>query len=814
MSMMRDARLGVRLLWRQPGFTIVALLTLAIGIAANTTIFTVVYATLLAPLPYENPDRIVMVWSRVNDNRNPVAAGDYLEWVRQSQSFDGLAAWTGRRVSLATGEGNSGTGAGRPEQVNARVGTPGFLDIHGFTILKGRDFLPEEGTVGKDQVVILAHRFWQTRFGGDEHILNKQIRVDGKPYTVVGVMAPGVPDRLDMNLCLPLAFTPDQINHDFHWLLIMGRLKADVTIAQANTDMVAVAKRIAQEHPRSNTGWSASVEPLKNNFLGADLVATLWLLLGAVGFVLLIGCANVANLLLARGAARQRELAVRASLGASRGRLFVQLLTESVVLASVGGLLGLVLTYVLMDSILGLIPANAMPSEPDMRVSLPVLIFTMAVSLLSGVLFGCAPAWQVRRLNLNDVLKEAGRSAIGGGHQWMRRGFVIGEFALALTLLAGAGLAVASLVKLATVDLGFRTDRVLTFSVPVPSDRLKGSEQIEVFYRQLLDRVRALPGVLSASASTGMPVRGTSFGMPFTLASRPVTDPSQRPGAGFNMVTPDYFKTFGIPIQQGRAFTEQDSAGAPRVAIVNDAFVRQYLSGLDPLKQQISVEQLLAGEAKLGEAVTWQIVGVYRAVRNAGPRGDFPEIDVPFAQSPWPDTTVAVHTSMDPESVRTSVAAIVQSLDPDLPIADVRTMAQHVRESLEIDRFQALLFGGFAVVALVLAALGIYGVMSFAVVQRTHEIGLRMALGAGREQVLRQILREGMTTALIGVGLGSIGAYFVGRAMRGMLFGVGAIDPVAFSIVAGLLLGASMLACAIPALRAASVDPMKALRDG
>jgi putative ABC transport system permease protein len=808
MTFIRDARLGIRLLWQQPGFTVVALLTLALGVAANTAIFTVVYATLLAPLPYEHGDRIVMVWSRVRDNRNGSAAGTYEEWKRRSRSFDGLAAWTGRSVSLAEpGQ--------RPDQVQARLGTPGFVTIHGFKMMLGRDFLPEEGVPGKDQAVVMGNRFWQTRYQGDASIVGRTIRVDGKPYTVVGVLAPGVADRLESQMFLPLAFTPDQLNHDFHWLLVMGRLKPNVTVAQADAEMKGIAKQIAQEFPKSKGGWSASVEPLKNNFLDDNLRSTLWLLLGAVGFVLLIACANIANLLLARGTTRQRELAVRASLGASRGRLFAQMLTESVVLATAGGLLGLVLAFFALDGLLALIPPNTLPSEADMTLNVPVLLFTLAVSMLSGVLFGSAPAWQIKRINLNDVLKETGRSTIGGGRQWMRRIFVIAEFALALTLLAGAGLAISSLVKLVNVDLGFKTERLLTLSLPVPDTRLKGAEQIDAFYRQLLEQTRALPGVSSVSASTGMPVRGTSFGMPFTIVGRPVGDPGQRPGAGFNMVTPDYFKTFGIPIQRGRAFTEQDAAGAPRVAIVNDAFVRQYLAGLDPLNTRILVEQLLPGETRLGEAVEWQIVGIYRAVRNGGPRGDFPEIDVPFAQSPWPGAMLGLRTvSRDPDSVRNEIAAIVQKLDPDLPIADVRTMDQLVYERLAFDRFQAVLFGSFAGIALVLAALGIYGVMSFAVVQRTHEIGLRMALGAGRAQVLRQILREGLTTALVGLALGSIGAWLAGRAMRGMLFGVDAIDPLAFSIVAALLLGASILACFIPAMRAASVDPMTALRDG
>jgi putative ABC transport system permease protein len=803
-SILRDARWGLRLLRRNPGFTAVALIALTLGVGANAAIFSVVHATLIAPLPFDDPDRIVIVWSRIQNRRNATSAGDFMEWRRQSKSFNALHVWTGRRVSLSS--------SGPPELVQARVATPGFLTAHGFKTSLGRDHVPAEGVVGNDQAIVMTHRLWQTRFAADPQIINRDIRVDGKPYTVVGVLAPGAADRLESQLFLPLAFTPEQLNHDFHWLLVLGRLKKDVTLAQANADMVAVTKRIAEAHPRTNAGWSASVEPLQNNFLDTDTISTLWMLLGAVGFVLLIACANVANLLLARGMARQREVAVRASLGASRGRLFRQLFTESAILAAAGGVLGIALAFWLTQVIMALVPPNTLPSEADVRMSIPVLIFTLSVTMLSGLLFGSAPAWQVTHPNLTDVLKQAGRSMIAG-RQWTRRLFVVTEFALALTLLAGAGLAIASLVKLTTVDLGFRTDHLLTFSVPVADGRLTGQEQIGVFYRQLLEKTRAIPGVISASASTGMPVYGTNFGMPFSIVGQPVKDPAQRPGAGFNMVTPDYFSTFGIPIQRGRAFTERDTEGAPRVAIVNDAFVRQYMKDVDPLQQRIVVEQLIPGVTRLGPGVEWRIVGVYRAVRNGGPRGDFPEIDVPFAQSPWPQAAMAIRTTLDPDSARRSVEAVVQSIDRDLPVSDLQTMDQIVDRALAGDRFKAFLFGGFAAVALVLAALGIYGVMSFSVAQRTHEIGLRMALGAGRERVVREILVEGMGTAIVGVTLGSIGAYLVGRAMQGALFGVTATDPVAFSVVAGLLLASAMLACLVPAMRAASVDPMVALRQ-
>ncbi|MGH9161121.1 MAG: ABC transporter permease, partial [Vicinamibacteraceae bacterium] len=613
---------------------------------------------------------------------------------------------------------------------------------------------------------------------------------------------------------MPLAFTPEQNNHDFHWLLVMGRLKPGVTLEQANADMQAVARRIAEVHPISNKGWSASVQPLKNNFLSENTQTALWLLLGAVAFVLLIACANVANLLLARGTARQREVAVRASLGASRRRVFAQFLTESLVLATIGGALGVLLAWFLLDLIMGLMPPFTLPSEAEVALNVPVLLFTLAATMASGVVFGALPAWQATRANLNDSLKEAGRSAIGSQRHRLRRAFVVAEFALALTLLAGGGLAISSTAKLTSVDLGFRTDRLLTFSLPLPAARMKEPAQITTFYEQLLAKIDAVPGVASASASTGMPVEGTGFGMPFYIAGRPVSDPSQRPGAGFNMVTPQYYRTFGITMTRGRAFTDRDIAGGIPVAIVNETFVRRYLPKVDPLTQRIVVEQLIPGVTKLGPAIEWQIVGVHRDIRNGGPRGgEFPEIDVPFAQSPWPGTVRAVRTTGNPDNVQSSVAAIVQSMESDLPITNVRTMEQLVHESLAGDRFQALLFGSFAGTALLLAALGIYGVMSFGVAQRTHEIGLRMALGAGRADVLRQVLREGLVTALVGAALGALGAYAVGRAMRGMLFDVGAIDPITFTIVTVMLLASATLACLVPARRAASIDPMSALRN-
>jgi putative ABC transport system permease protein len=462
-----------------------------------------------------------------------------------------------------------------------------------------------------------------------------------------------------------------------------------------------------------------------------------------------------------------------------------------------------------------MIPPFTLPSEADFRLNLPVLFLSLAASIVCGVLFGCAPAWQTAQLNLSDTLKESGRSSSSSiGRQGLRRTLVVVEFALALTLLAGAGLVIHSFWKLSRVDLGFRQDHILTFYLPIKNDRFASPELNNAFYRQLLDKIGALPGITAVSASTGMPIVGVGFGMPFNLAGQAVDDPSSRPGAGFNMVTPEYFRTFGIRMISGRTFTERDVAGSVPVAVVNETFLKKYLSKVDPLTQRVVVEQLIPGVTKLGPPIEWQIVGVYHDIHNGGVRREgFPEIDVPFWQSPWPQAGLAVRTFADPTGMTKSITAVVHSVDPELPLDQVKTMDQLVHESLASDRFSTVLFASFAGLALLLAAIGIYGVMSFAVAQRTHEIGLRIALGAGPHQVLRLVLQEGMLLAFVGLIVGLIGAYFVGRVMKTILYQVNAIDPAAISTVTAVLLLSALLACYIPARRATQVDPMVALRD-
>ena len=794
-------KFGFRILRKNPGFAAIAILTLALGIGANTAIFSVVYGALLAPLPMPHPEQLVLVWSD-DDGRNVVSPEDFLDWRRENTVFQNLVAWDEWTFNLSV--------VGRPQAEQARVMTPGFFDLQGIPFSLGRDFLSEEGEQGKEHVVILTNRLWRERFGSDPNILGRQVRMDGTPYTVVGVLAAGMPDRYEAHLFVSMALRPDQITHERHWMFVMGRLKPGVTIAQANADMGRVARNIAEAYPKSNKGWGVIVEPLKNAFTSRDTIKDLWLLMAAVGFVLLIACVNVASLLLARGTVRRKEAALRASLGATRGQLFSQFLSESLALAAIGGVLGVALAAMLLKVVVVLLPQFSVPTEADIRLSLPVLLFSITATILAGVLCGCAPALQVSRWSLSDTLKEGGRSG-SGGRNGLRRVLVVAEFALALTLLAGAGLVIHSFWKLTRVDLGFRRDHILTFTLPVSFDRFPHEEQVTAFYRPLLEKIAALPGIKSAAASSSTPITWTGMGMAFSIAGQPPVDPSAQPGSGFNLVTPDYFRTFGMQITQGRGFTDQDAAGTLPVAMVNERFVKKFLAGVDPLTQRVIVRR--PEQALMGPPVEWQIVGVYRDVINRGVREEVaPEIDVPFWQDPLIFMKVSVRTNSDPAAMTNSIAAVLRSMDPDMAMDQVRTMDQVVDESLGGDRFVTYLFAGFAGVALVLAAIGIYGVMSFAVAQRTQEIGVRMALGAGSRDVLGMVLREGMMLAGLGLVIGLSGTYFVGRTMKSVLYEVGAIDPLAVGLVALVLMVAALLACYLPARRATQVDAMVALR--
>ena len=667
----------------------------------------------------------------------------------------------------------------------------------------GRDFLPEEGQPGRDHVVILSHRLWANHFNSNRDLIGKDIRMNGEPYTVVGVLPPGMHDRFNSQLWVPLSYRPDQITHDSNAGPVMARLKDGVSIAQAQAEMDVLAAQLASEFPQTNANRGGSVQPLHLNFVTESTRRNLWLLLGAVAFLLLIGCVNVANLLLARGTSRQREVALRAALGATRTRLFSQFLTESFVLALLGGALGILLAEAIIDAITAVMPpvGTMLPSEAEIRISVPVLLFTIAITTLSGLLFGAAPAWQATRLDLNEVLKLGGRTGSGSMRRKALRFLVVAEFSLALTLLATGGLALRGFWNLTRIDLGINTDNLLTFRLPVPEGRLRGSDQTRAYYGQMLERIKATPGVTNAAAMTGL---GTRFNI---VGQAPTTE---RRNSSFMMVSPGYFETLGIRVLSGRSLNESDIASSMRVALVNEFFVKRYLADRDPLTQRIAIEEFIPGQPR-GKPVEWQIVGVYHNVRGAGVREDSPQITVPFGQSPWPQASMVIKTSGDPKSAIKSIATAVNSVDPDMPLAGVQTVDEIVSESLAIDRFSVVLFASFGALGLLLASVGIYGVMAFAVAQRTHEFGVRMALGAQRSRVIRLVLKEGTILALSGTLIGLGGAYLVGRAMQSTLYGVDALDVRAFTGVSLLLLAAALLACWYPACGPAASNHWKPL---
>jgi len=802
---LQNLHYSLRMLRNSPGLTLTVLLTLMLGIGANTAIFTVDYATLLAPSPYPQPDRLVMVWSRLPGHRDWVSAGDFTDWKRQNTAFEDLNAWSPSDFNIATQD--------RPEFIDGMEATHGYLGMLGNPLFLGRNFLPEEGEPGREHVVILTHRLWR-HLGSNPEAIGQTMRINGEPYTVVGVMAPGAADRREEELIVPLVFKPAQrLNRDARYLAVTGRLKPGVSIQQVQAEMESVTARAALDYPKSNRGLSAMVEPLKNDFLPGNRKLTLWLLLGAVGFMLLIACLNVANLLLAKGITRRREVAIRGALGAKPAEIFAQFLTESLVLAILGGLLGVAAGYAMLRGLIAAMPPHILPAEADPRLNVPILLFMLAAATLAGVLVGCAPAWYASRSDPAEALKEGGRSGIRVGRHRLRV-LAIAEFALALPLLAGAGMAIHSFRNLTHVDLGVRTDHVLGFYLDSVS-LLKDPTQLDInsYYRRILAGIETVPGVSHVCAMTYLPIEGLHFGIPFTIAGKPAyANPSLRPSADLQNVTPDYFRTFGIRVVKGRAFTDADGASSVRVVMVNEAFANRFLKGVDPLQQRVVMDQRIPGEPKVRPEVEWQIVGVFHTVKSRGSREENPEIDTPFWQMGSEIAGIGVQTAEAPAAMIKSISAAVNAVDPEAAVYKPRTMEQVHDEVLANDRFTVILFASFAVVALLLAAVGIYSVMAFSVTQRSHEIALRMALGATRNRVVALVVKEGLALACAGSGLGLIGALLVGRAMQSVLFGVGAIDFSTLAAVGLALLFAALFACYLPAIRAATVEIMQALR--
>jgi putative ABC transport system permease protein len=802
----QDLRYALRMVRKTPAFTAVVVLTLALGIGANTAIFSVVDTVLLRPLPYKESDRLVVVWEKPpKGTRNSVSAANFLDWRDQNKVFEQL---------VAVGVGNFNlSGRDQPEQISGMRVSAGFFEMLAVQPALGRSFVPEDDRPGAQRVVVLSHALWERRFGADRKLIGEALTMDGEKHVVIGVMPAEFRFVTSPEMWTPLALDPAKAARDFHYLIPVARLKAGVSLEQARAQMEGIARNIERAYPKSNQGWSVTIEPMQEALV-APIRQGVLVLFAAVGFVLLIGCVNVANLLLAKGAARQREIAVRASLGAGRGRLIRQLLTESVVLAVIGGGLGLLLTIWLLRLLSAVLPFFALMATAPLSVDVRVLLFALALSLATGLLFGLVPAYRASKPDLHETLKEAGRSSTGGsGSHRLRGALVVAEVGLSLVLLISAGLMMRSLISLQQVKPGFRPENVLTMRLILPQSRYPTGERVRMFYRQMLEKVEALPGVRAAGLSGSLPLQGWSFGMPFEIEGHPPMVPAERPAAHFQMVSHGYFRTLGISLLKGREFSERDSETSPRVALVNETFVRRFLPKEEALGKRVRVETLISGQQQLGPPVAWEIVGVIRDVKVSTLRSDGePEIYVPCMQSTWPGCVLSVRTATEPMSMAQAVRAAVQSVDKDQPVTAVRTMEQIVSESVSGPRIRAYLIGAFAGIALVLAGMGIYGVISYAVAQRTHELGIRMALGARRGDLLRMVVGQGMLLTLIGLAIGLAGAFALTRLLSGLLFGVTATDPATFAGVSAVLAAVALAACYIPARRAARVDPMVALR--
>jgi putative ABC transport system permease protein len=809
-ALAQDVRFGVRTLLRAPGYTTVAILTLALGIGANSAIFSFVDGVLLRPLPFPEPDRILLVWEKPpGGGNNVVSALNYLDWKAQADVFEHVAAATGGSMTL--------TGNGDPEQLRvARIGAA-YFDVFGVTAALGRTFAPDEDQPGKEHVVVLSHRTWTERFGADESLVGRSITLNGEPYTVIGVLPEGsVFDRSASRMWRPLALSPGERTRNFHWLQVLARLKAGVTLDQARARMDAIGARIAVDYPDSNKGWGVSIVPYADAVVGQQLRSSLYVLLSAVGMLMLIGCANLANLTLARGTSREREVAVRAALGAGRARIIRQFLTENVTLAAFGGVAGVVLGYALMRWLQFMLPPFFLPSVARITMDVRVLAFALALSIATGLVFGLAPALHASRPDLADAMKEGGRGSVGdGGRRRLRSTLVVVEVALAFILLAGSGLLIRSFFRMMNVPLGFDATNVLTLGLPIPSDRFDSSDQLTTYVRTVVDRVKAIPSVRAAAATDALPLQGFSNGMPFLIAGRPVVDRANRQACGFKSVQPEYFRVLGIQIVKGRPLTDRDVKGTPPVAVINQSMVRRFFEHEDPIGQRLLVQEIVPGKPALGPEIPWEIVGVMADERTGGLEGQTrPGMYVPMEQSPTFFVNLAVRTELEPAAISRAVTQAVREIDKGQAVTDVKTLEQIKSDSAAPSRLRTTLLAVFAVLALVLSAVGIYGVISYTVAQRSHEIGVRAALGATRGALLGMVLKDGMTLAAGGLLLGVVGAWELTQLLSTLLIGVTARDPLTLTVAAVTLSIVALAACLIPARRAARLDPLVALREG
>ena len=806
-TLLKDLQYGLRMLASNPGSTVVAMIALALGIGANSAIFSVVNAVLLRPLPYKDPSRLIVIWETKLSKgiaQEQVSPPDYRDWVEQQQVFEQIAALREQPAVL--------TGGQLPERVETALISPGAFELLGVKAGLGRTFLSEEAESGRNRVALLSYGFWERRFGGDPGILGKQAVVDGNSLTIVGVMPRGF-RLLDTpsELWMPYTLDAKELSQrGFRTLRVIGRLKAGVSVDQASGEMRSIAGRIERQYADTNSGYSTKVVALRDQLVG-DIGPTLWTLLGAVVFVLLIACANVASLLLARAGSRDKEIVLRMALGANPARVLRQLLTESVLLALAGGLLGLALAAWGVAMLAQFGPAS-LPRLAEINIDWRVMAFTLTVSLATGIIFGLAPALLTVRTDLNSVLKTSGRGNTGSRTRALwRNALVTSEIASCVVLLTGAGLLIRSFLQLESVNPGFRPDHVLTMQIALPETRYSG-QKVALFYHQLVDRLHALAGVQYAGIARNLPLSGADASLNFVVENRPVESAAEQSRAKYRAASADYFAALGIPLVRGRFFDRTDGERTPGVVIINNTMARRFWPNEDPIGKRM--------KAGFDGSQWCTVVGIVGDVKHTGlDAATNAEMYYHYLQIPSElmgfvegTMTLVLRTQSEPNSMVAAARGEVQKLDPDLAVFNVKTMQDLVGGSLAGARFRTLLLGVFAGIALILAATGLYGVIAYAVTQRTNELGVRMALGAQKSDVLKMVVGEGAQLAAIGIGVGLVVAFPLMRIISRLLFGVNASDPLTFAATSSLILLVALTASYLPALKAIKVDPLVALR--
>ena len=799
-TLWQDLHYGLRMLLKKPSFTLIAVLTLALGIGANTAIFSIVNTVLLKPLPYREPERLARL-SEVHRQKGltdvPVSAANIVDWQKQSKSFEEIAAYYGWSFNLIGGR--------EPEQIEGLKITANLFPLLGLSPIQGRNFLPEENQPGRDQVVLLSYELWQRQFGADPKAIGQIISLDNEPFTIVGVMPPKTRfhGRVDVWMPETALATSAKTDRGARFMRVIARLKANVTLEQARAEMTAIDAHLPKAYA-DKEGWSISLTSLPDSIVG-EIRPALWILLGAVGFVLLIACANVANLMLARAAGRHREFAIRAALGAGRLRLARQLFTESLLLTLAGGAAGLLLAMWCVDFFMKVGPQD-IPRLSETSIDLRVVGFSLALAILTACLSGLAPVLRTLKIDLNESLKDSNKGlASSFRHNRARHLIVIAEVSLAFILLIGAGLMIKSFARLMQVDVGFAADNVLTMNIWLPHYKYPQKQQWAAYFDQVLPTIKSIPEVKAVGAVTVAPLSGFYSLDSFNIEGRPAFSASDNAQAYMSVITPDYFRALGIRLQQGRFLTEQDREGAQRVALINETMARRYWPNENPIGQKIKFAH--------GPQSILEVVGVIGDIKQFGvEKTTLANVYVPNQQMPVSAMSLVIKTAQDPAKLTSIIRERIWTVDKDQPITRVLTMNEIYSQSVSQPRFYMLLLTIFAVIALVLAAVGIYGVMAYSAAQRTPEIGIRLALGAQQRDVLRLVLSQGMILVLIGTAIGLAGAGALTRILSGLLFNVTATDPAIFAVIALLLMSVALLACYIPARRAMKVDPMVALR--